>query len=266
MRNNDQSIYSKLQRISSTLLINGGFLPNLGLYTGEMGLVLFFYKYARLTKNESYSKYSYNLLKKIQNNIYSYMPVDYKQGLTGIGSTIEYLKQNGYLNIDTDDILYEFDKQIFFTYNLPHLIIDKIADIGYYALWRIAGNSVQKDMIINSIIPQIVRVMEKWEASENITHPTVSFFKDIISSKKVTALQNRLIISNWFQLCRNNNSIEEQLQGYDHALPLPKFDLGIQAGLAGLGLSLISEIDGDDSWLSLFPNDLTQSKNESLLV
>jgi hypothetical protein len=43
------------------------------------------------------------------------------QGLTGIGSTIEYLVQSGYLNANTDDMLEEFDKRIFFTYNLSNL-------------------------------------------------------------------------------------------------------------------------------------------------
>ena len=29
--------------------------------------------------------------------------------------------------------------------------------------------------------------------------------------------------------------------------------LGFQNGLAGLGITLLTELDGDDSWISLFP-------------
>ena len=43
---------SYIQRISNILLINSGFLDNPGLFTGEMGLVLFFFRYARYSKNE----------------------------------------------------------------------------------------------------------------------------------------------------------------------------------------------------------------------
>jgi len=42
MKKNEQSILACLPRISNILLINGGFLSNLRLYSGEMGLVLFF--------------------------------------------------------------------------------------------------------------------------------------------------------------------------------------------------------------------------------
>ncbi|MCL1937162.1 MAG: hypothetical protein FWF52_02055 [Candidatus Azobacteroides sp.] len=255
MVNNEQTIYTCLQHISNTLLINGGFLPNLGLYTGNMGLVLFFYRYARLTQNEIYAEYGSHLLEKIQNKIRENTPLNYKHGLAGIGSTVEYLTQYGYIKINTDDLLEEFDKRIFFTFNLSYLSIDKITDIVYYVSWRLAGNSLVKDRIIKSVVPQIINLMEEWEMSQNRTHPAISFFKDIISSKKSAAPHGGSIISNWFQLCRNNSSVEE-LQGYALMASLTKFDLGIQNGLAGLGLSLISELDDDDSWFSLFPNNL----------
>ena len=44
-------INTTIQRIANILLMKGGFLDNPGLYTGEMGLVLFFARYARYTQN-----------------------------------------------------------------------------------------------------------------------------------------------------------------------------------------------------------------------
>ena len=67
-----------LQRVSNTLIINGGFLDNPGLYTGDMGLVLFFFRYAGFTKNELYSAFSFDLIKKIQDRIHADTPIDYK--------------------------------------------------------------------------------------------------------------------------------------------------------------------------------------------
>jgi len=265
MYKNEHSINTYLHRIANILLINGGFLTNLGLYTGDMGIVLFFCRYARLTQNDIYLEYSSYLFEKVKNNIQPNTPLNYKQGLTGIGSAIEYLAQHEYLKIDTDVILEEFDKRIFFTFNLSYLSIEKIADIGYYALWRIAGNSSLKSTIINSVIPQIVNTMTEWETRQNMTHPMVSLIKDIISSKNRIAQYYRSIILDWHQFCQEyylDNldakpymQLLEQFTNNDSTMN-NNFELGFQNGLVGLGLSLMSELDGDNSWHSLFTNDL----------
>ena len=49
MEKNEQ-LNSYIRRIADILMINGGFLVNPGLYTGEMGLVLFFFHYADYTR------------------------------------------------------------------------------------------------------------------------------------------------------------------------------------------------------------------------
>jgi hypothetical protein len=177
--------------------------------------------------------------------------------------------QNVFLKADTDEMLKDFDNRIFFTFNLSYLSVDKIMDICYYSLWRIAGNSYLTDTIIKSVIPQIINVMEKWQMSQNITHPTVSFFIDIFSPKDFNSTHNRSIISDWLQLCRKNNTNNVGAKLHKHLLDQfsnkefsihNDLDLSVQNGLAGLGLSLISELDGDNSWLLLFPNDLIPSK------
>ena len=78
-----------------------------------------------------YYDYAYELFEKIQNRIHRDSPINYKQGLSGIGSAIEYLVQNGYFNADTDEVLEDFDRRIFFTYNLPYLSVREIVDVGY---------------------------------------------------------------------------------------------------------------------------------------
>ena len=121
-----------LQRISNILLINGGFLSDPGLYSGEMGLVLFFFRYARFTQNGLFAEYSFDLIQTIQNRIHAETPINYKAGITGIGATFEYLVQNGFVEADTDDLLEEFDRQIFSLQNLPCLTLDELLGIGYY--------------------------------------------------------------------------------------------------------------------------------------
>jgi len=70
MEQNKDVINSYLRRISNFLIINGVFLHNPGLLTGKMGLAVFFCHYARYTQNEVYLQYSFDLIEKIQNNIY----------------------------------------------------------------------------------------------------------------------------------------------------------------------------------------------------
>ena len=174
MVQNENQIKSHLQRISNTLLINGGFLNNPGLYSGEMGLVLFFAQYARFSQNELYSDCSFNLIEIIQKSIHKGTPVNYKNGLAGIGSSIEYLVQNDYFKVDTDFLLEEFDERMFSVENLPYLPIEDLLSIGYYALWRMSGNTARKQTILKTVLPQMIRFMEQKCQHLNFSYPTVS--------------------------------------------------------------------------------------------
>jgi hypothetical protein len=270
MKQDEQSIKSYLQRISNILLINGSFLDNVGLYTGKMSLVIFFAHYARYKQNELYLDYSFNLIDKVKNIIHKHMPISYKHGLAGIGCTIEYLVQNDFFEADTDDILEEFDRLIFFTYNLSYLSIGEIMSIGYYALWRLSGNSSKKDIILQIILPQTVNIMDEWFSKRNLTYPIVFFLNDIvISSKNHDILPDHSYIPAWLQLCRRNLPDKLAKKKYNHisnftsindSLRNKNINFGYEDGLAGLGLSLLTELDGNDSWISLFPNDFIFSK------
>ena len=251
-----------LRRASNTLIINGGFLDNPGLYTGEIGLVLFFFRYAGFTKNELYSAFSFYLITKIQDRIHADTPIDYKLGITGIGSTFEYLVQKGYIEADTDDILKDVDGKIFSLQSIPYLSLDELLGIGYYAFWRMSGESVKKNVILNKILPQVVNFMEEKSKSHEPVHPAISFFKNIVSPENAITFDGIYRKPAWNHL-RSKNSLYrldsplysrllEQISKSD-SFGINEFDLGIQNGLAGLGLSLLTELDGDESWTSLFP-------------
>lgn len=225
----EQNIQMALRRISNFLLLNGGFLNNPGLYTGEMGLVVFFTRYARYTQNEIYMDYAYGLMEKIQNRIHRETPVNYKQGLTGIGSAIEYLVQNDFFEADTDDILEDFDQRIFYTYNLSYLRVNEMKEVGYYAAWRLSGNSSQKDRIRKTILPQINR-----------------FVAPALNETKIPEWVKEKTSGRCLELMTENNFWTN--------------GPGLQDGLAGWGMSLLTGLDGDDSWFSLFPNDLITAK------
>ena len=236
-------IQSIVQQISDVLLINGGFLNNSGLYTGEMGLVLFFSRYARFIHNDLYLDYAYGLIEKIQRRIHRDTPITYKHGLTGIGSAIEYLVQNGFFEADTDEILEDFDKRIYFTYNIPYLPVEDVIDIWFYLHWRLSGNSMQKDNIRQFILHQVEKSMHHHSIDPAL----------ILSGRKTTLDGfKEKTYSHCQELIAKNDFWNK--------------DMGFLNGLTGWGLFLLTELNGDDSWTSLIPNNNIPSKNESLPI
>ena len=257
MKLNKHQIDAYLRRVSNILLFNGGFLSDLGLYTGEMGLALFFSVYSRYTKNELYSDYSLHLIDYIQNNLHRETPIDYRQGLTGIGSAFEYLVQSGYFDADTDDLLEEFDERIFSFDKLPFLSFDELSGIAFYAYWRLSGKSAKKDTISKTVLPQVVLLMASKSKNAEAEHPLVSFFSSIISADSTAVFsgaRHRLYRKNHPFRLESEEPYSRLLEPFSKSDVLIRntFNLWVENGLAGLGLCLIAELDGDDSWTALF--------------
>jgi hypothetical protein len=111
----------RFQRIVNALLLNASFIENLGLMHGKMGIAIYFFHLARETKNQIYEDYAGELIDEIYDEICATTPLDFENGLAGIGWGIEYLVQNGFLEADTDEVLEEFDKRLIheLTYHTP---------------------------------------------------------------------------------------------------------------------------------------------------
>lgn len=109
MRNNNGII---LQQIANHLIINSSFLTDLSLYHGKIGIVLFFYNYARYTQNPIYEEFADELLDEIFNEIHDNIGIDFENGLTGIGWGILYLLEKQFITGDPNDILKEIDMKM----------------------------------------------------------------------------------------------------------------------------------------------------------
>ncbi|MBW6535468.1 MAG: hypothetical protein K0B11_10695 [Mariniphaga sp.] len=142
------------QRISNTLLLNASFIGNIGLLHGKMGISIFFFHLARQIKNQIYEDYAGELIDEIYEEITANTPIDFENGLAGIGYGIEYLVQNGFIEADTDEVLEEFDNRIFkeLIYNTPHDIglLNGLTGLGAYFLKRIQ-NSASNDEKISTL-------------------------------------------------------------------------------------------------------------------
>jgi len=127
----NKMIGDRLQRIANVLLLNASFLDNPGLLNGKMGIAIFFYHYAKFTGNKIYEDYAGELIDEIYEEISTSTPVNFENGLTGIGWGIEYLVKNGFVKADTDDALSEIDKFVSRSFNYYPLSDHWLTNISY---------------------------------------------------------------------------------------------------------------------------------------
>jgi hypothetical protein len=140
---------SHLQLISEMLLLNGTLLESPGLWYGRTGVAVFFFHYAQYTGNELFEDYAAEIINNIQDAIHKDSPIDYDRGLTGIGAGIEYLAQNGYLDIGSDNVLEDFDNRLLHDVRYrPEINISLhsgLTGLGHYFLSRITGTPQTTD-------------------------------------------------------------------------------------------------------------------------
>ncbi|MDD4404155.1 MAG: hypothetical protein PHO36_05170 [Parabacteroides sp.] len=104
--------FDLLKRIANHLIINASYLNNLGLYHGKMGIVLFFVHYARYTGDLLYDDFARKLINEIYDEIRDDIPINFENGLCGIGWGIEYLLEYGFMNGKSEEILADIDLKI----------------------------------------------------------------------------------------------------------------------------------------------------------
>jgi lantibiotic modifying enzyme len=182
--------------ISNTLLLNASFIDNLGLMHGKMGISICFYYLARQTGNRIYEDYAGELIDEIYDEITMHTPVDFENGLAGIGWGIEYLVQNKFIEADTDEVLEEFDNRIFkeLIYNTPKKIglLNGIIGIGAYFLKRIQNPSSNDEKITTLTNKQtLIHVIDELERqtqdiSEIIKEPEAN-------TKRLELLNNQIL-------------------------------------------------------------------------
>jgi Fe-S cluster biosynthesis and repair protein YggX len=183
------------QRISNTLLLNASFIDNLGIMHGKMGISICFFHLARQTGNQIYEDYAGELIDEIYEEITANTPIDFENGLAGIGYGIEYLVQNGFIEADTDEVLEEFDNRIFkeLIYNTPQDIglLNGLVGIGAYFLKRIKNKASNDEKIPTLTNKQtLIHVIDELDRrisdiSEIIREPCM------ISNKKQQTTNNK---------------------------------------------------------------------------
>lgn len=141
-------IDERLRRIANILLLNASFIDNLGLLNGKMGIAIFFYHYSRYTENKIFEDYAGELIDEIYEEINTTTPVDFANGLTGIGWGIEYLVKSKFLEADTDEALSEIDTSVYRNSLYRPFLLDNDKDLfgfGLYYLTRLREHENDDD-------------------------------------------------------------------------------------------------------------------------
>ena len=133
-----ERIERRLQRIANVLLLNASFIDNIGLLNGKMGTAIFFYHYGRYTNNKIFSDYAGELIDEIYEEINTGTPVNFANGLTGIGWGIEYLVKNKFVQADTDEALAEIDTSVYRNSLYRPFLLESGNDIFGYGLYYLA--------------------------------------------------------------------------------------------------------------------------------
>lgn len=185
-------IDSRLERIANILFLNSSSTANLGLINGKMGIAIFFYHYYRITKNEMFSEYADELIDRIYNEISIKTPINFEDGLAGVGWGIEYLIKNRFVAEDTDDSLTELDDIIYKSQSESlELFSDDNRFLSYsmYHLSRINRNGILEDnhsmlkrrRYINRLIDACEKIfIQRQPLNSNIFEVHIKIFNSIV--------------------------------------------------------------------------------------
>lgn len=114
---------------------------DIGLWKGKMGLAIYLFHLARITKNDIYEKEANSLIDEVIEKVDHQVGINFSSGLAGIGAGFEYLAQHNFIEGDTDIILSEFDRlfgnSIYYRKLNNPGVSNGICGLGYYLYLRL---------------------------------------------------------------------------------------------------------------------------------
>ncbi len=257
-----QHIEKQLEEIADHLMQISPEVYNPGLLHGKMGIAIFFFHLYRYSNDEKYADCGYTLIEELQSQINNKTSPFYESGLSGIGTGIEYLVQNGFVEGDTDEILQDVDRQIIFTIKfMPHQhfsIRKGLCGLGRYLLYRKSNrnSSFSTNPETDQMLERILRIIEAR------TNNLLTNKQNLISIEEWTDVLAWLYEAEEMNLGKEKSyrSIIRVLEPLDLSRKDIRFiynDLGLfpgitppglDGGYAAKGLCLLEKISMDERW------------------
>ena len=249
-----------------------------GLMHGKMGLVIFFFHYARYTGDHSFKDRAMELMNCIQEQIQKEHVMNYADGLAGIGTGIEYLAQNSFMEVDTNDVLEELDRVIFmatvFGNHADISLFTGLSGLGRYLLFRVFGrcdstdyiSTLDNKMLLIGITDKFERIAHSLKAEEiedvlcflyamqqtgiypTKTNQLIKTFSPDASSSGQDEIMRQYWKKTETRYQNKYKAILSRMQHYNQ----PDIDPGLYGGLAGVGLYLLGKSDKQyRTWMQL---------------
>lgn len=220
-----------LLRIARHLIINSCYTDNLGLFNGKIGIVIFFAHFARYSRKKIYDDFAGKLLDEVYAQIHAETPINFKNGLCGIGWSMEYLLQNDFIEGNSNDVLADIDEKIM--ERDPLRVCDKSFETGaagilFYILTRLFSTKHKTDDI-----PFIPSYLEDWytvSLKESQQQTDLGYFSNLFlqwkNNKEMNFTVNKLLPN----VVLPSTIMDEEF------IYLP---FGLKNGCAGIGLKNI---------------------------
>jgi hypothetical protein len=154
----------------------------IGLYSGKMGICIYFFHQARLTQNKIYKKFAEKLLDSIYSQAHIEMSVNVANGLVGICYGINYLIEEKFVSGNANIILEELDDKIFsflyFNYLENDLykrmeIIKGVLELSTYFCMRLKNKSLSSNnkYLFKDIVFKSINKIESVDLFEKYSEP-----------------------------------------------------------------------------------------------
>ncbi|AYD49053.1 lanthionine synthetase LanC family protein [Arachidicoccus soli] len=100
----------KLRRIANIITLDAFNLPDIGLFKGRMGVILFYFNYGRYTGNKLYFNIASELLTSVYKEVQYSNDISFEEGVAGVVWGMRYLINNNFIDGNPTEMFGEFER------------------------------------------------------------------------------------------------------------------------------------------------------------
>lgn len=183
-----------LDAIAGSLLLKKRINPYAMPKQAQIADVVFFFNYARHTKNKKYYKIADSLLHAICENIHSMSPASFSNGIAGICWMVAYLISHGFVKGNINNLLSEVDAYLAGLIHRKEMqdlsFTSGLCGVGYYLVYRISILNEKSDRqsiavrerlthLIGELLDSLIERAENNSLEEQVSHDIFILLQDI---------------------------------------------------------------------------------------
>lgn len=147
-----------IRKLVDYVLLNAYSVNSTGLYNGKAGISLTLFEVARLLNDDYLEDQAYELLQ--ESLLSTNEDLSFENGLAGIGYTLLYLSENGFIDADFDDLFKEQYEKIMNGFEMlreqPKLLLNSIQMIYFLtSIKRVKADDERIDFSIRTLFQAV---------------------------------------------------------------------------------------------------------------